>query len=129
MRERGGAAKLREAMKAIRKEVYLYAIEEDNQDFAHLHEAMLDNPPEYKDLRDSFLAIAHLVDAALAAPPRNCEVGTVEEQSQKFDAFCDANKYVGDDGANWCSRTCPCYNDINCGVDWAQMPYEEGGAK
>ncbi len=62
-------------------------------------------------------------------PRRNCDVGTLKEQSQRFDAFCDAHKYVGDDGANWCSRTCPCYNQINCGVQWAQMPYEEGGAE
>lgn len=73
--------------------------------------------------------IRDIAKAALAAPPRNCDVGTVKEQSQRFDAFCDEHKYVGDDGANWCSRTCPCYNEINCGVQWAQMPYEEGGAK
>lgn len=69
------------------------------------------------------------VELLKCTPPRNCDVGTTEEQSQRFDEFCDAHKYVGDDGANWCSRTCPCYNDINCGVNWAQMPYEEGGAK
>ena len=63
-------------------------------------------------------------EVEIGRPRRNCDVGTVEEQSQRFDAFCDAHKYVGDDGANWCSRTCPCYNDINCGVNWAQMPYE-----
>lgn len=68
-------------------------------------------------------------EAALSAPPRNCDVGTADEQSQRFDAFCDANKYVGDDGANWCSPKCPCSNSINCGVVWAQMPYEEGGAE
>lgn len=73
--------------------------------------------------------IASNAKHALAEPMRNCDVGTVEEQSQRFDAFCDAHKYVGDDGANWCSRTCPCYNEINCGVNWAQMPYEEGGVK
>lgn len=69
----GDCAKLREVLEAIWKEVYFYAIEEDKQDFAHLHEAMLEDPPEYKDLRNSFFAIAHLVDAALVAPPRNCD--------------------------------------------------------
>lgn len=63
-------------------------------------------------------------------PKRNCDVGTVEDQSQRFEAFCDANKYVGDDGTNWCLTTCPCHHGIiDCGVAWAQMPYEEGGAK
>ena len=68
-------------------------------------------------------------EVEIGRPRRNCDVGTVEEQSQRFDAFCDAHKYVGDDGANWCSRTCPCYNDINCGVNWAQMPYESAVGK
>ena len=67
--------------------------------------------------------------AALAEPVKNCEMGTIKEQSQRFNAFCDAHKYVGDDGANWCSMTCPCYNDIDCGVKWAQMPYESEAAK
>ena len=74
-----------------------------------------------------FIRIWEIVSAALAAPPRNCDVGTAEEQAQRFSRFCDANKYVGDDGTNWCSPTCPCYNIIDCGVKWAQMPYEEGG--
>ena len=82
-----------------------------------------------KDLPDDVRAVlGKLVfdaRAALDSPIRNYEVGTVEEQMQRFDAFCDANKHVGDDGANWCSTTCPCYNDIDCGVHWAQMPYEE----
>ena len=71
----------------------------------------------------------NMIRAALAAPARNCDVGTEEEQSKRFDRFCDLNKYVGDDGANWCSQTCPCYNALDCGVKWAQIPYEEGGAK
>ena len=73
--------------------------------------------------------IARICNAALAAPARNCDVGTVKEQSQRFDSFCDAHKYVGNDGVNWCSRTCPCYNDINCGVNWAQLPCESEVAK
>lgn len=80
-------------------------------------------------INSAYSEAARKCRAALAAPPRNCEVGTVEEQSARFDKFCDTHKYVGDDGTNWCSRDCPCYNDINCGVRWAQMPYEEGGEK
>lgn len=69
------------------------------------------------------------VQAAIAAPTRNCDVGTAVEQDERFDAFCEAHKYVGDDGTNWCSATCPCYKSIDCGVRWAQMPYEAEGAK
>ena len=70
--------------------------------------------------------------AALSAPPRNCDVGTAEEQSDRYEAHCDAyHKATGtcDD--------CPIYkeeckmtgNIPHCQLVWAQMPYEEGGAK
>jgi len=102
----GNAAKLREALEATLDL------------FWDIHNA--NRSPQ----SNQAYAVIKQIKAALAAPPRNCDVGTAKEQSQRFDAFCDAHKYVGDDGANWCSRTCPCYNDINCGVNWAQMPYE-----
>ena len=117
--------KLREALKAIRKEVYLYAIEEDKQDFAHLHEAMLDNPPEYKDLMNSFFAIAHLVDAALAEPVKNCEVGTLEEQAERFAEYCDSEVCK----RNRCKFNAKALCIERCALAWAQMPYKEGGAK
>lgn len=107
-RERGDCAKLREALEKV--------IEIANKEWDASRET------------SAMWEIWEICKAALAAPARNCDVGTAEEQAQRFDAFCDAHKYVGDDGANWCSRTCPCYNHINCGVNWAQMPYE-GGAK
>ena len=59
--------------------------------------------------------------AALAAPPRNCDVGTVEEQSERYHALCDSNECT----------SCPCKFTVRtyCALIWAQMPYEEGGAK
>ena len=69
---------------------------------------------------------------ALAEPSRNCDVGTPREQNERFVSFC-ASHYRGaeamktDDGP--CD--CPCWvkgQGCNCFV-WAQMPYEEGGAK
>lgn len=61
---------------------------------------------------------------ALAAPPRNCDVGTAEEQAQRFDAHC--RKYMG-------CRACPLRDadgsvSKDCELHWAQMPYTEGGA-
>ena len=60
--------------------------------------------------------------AAISAPPRNCDVGTAEEQSDRFEAFCLRHKN--------CS-SCPCkYTEkTSCSINWAQMPYEEGGAE
>lgn len=112
-RERGDCAMSREVL----KRAWLF-ISATRESFAYVHEGLI----ERDKLRND-------IDAALAAPPRNCDVGTAEEQAQRFDAFCDAHKYVGDDGTNWCSTSCPCYDSLDCGVEWAQMPYEEGGAK
>lgn len=61
--------------------------------------------------------------AALAAPPRNCDVGTAEEQAERFFAFCHAHRTF--DTA--CSDECPFKTapDINhCQSGWGQMPYE-----
>ena len=62
------------------------------------------------------------VIASLSAPPRNCDVGTAEEQSERFYSFCLRH--------NKCS-SCPCkYTEkTSCSINWAQMPYEEGCVK
>lgn len=55
--------------------------------------------------------------AALAEPPRNCDVGSLEEQSKRFGEFCAPQK----------CRECRLYVDGafgDCGVRWSQMPYE-----
>ena len=61
--------------------------------------------------------------AALAEPVKNCEVGTVEEQEDRFRRYCNSRgTFCGD---------CPLYNNRRgeCRFAWAQMPYEEGGDK
>ena len=66
--------------------------------------------------------------AALSAPPRNCDVGTPEEQVERWQAFCDQF----DDDCTGCPcdvATCASYT--GCFARWAQTPYEaqEGGAE
>jgi hypothetical protein len=54
---------------------------------------------------------------ALAKPPRNCDVGSEEEQKQRFDVFCSRRN----------CDTCPFVEEgiwSNCAIRWAQMPYE-----
>ena len=67
------------------------------------------------------------VNAALAAPPRNCDVGTAEEQEKRFYAFCGYHRFQsGIKGM--CSSLCPCIrcrDMCNCITTWAQMPYDE----
>ena len=57
---------------------------------------------------------------ALAAPPRNCEVGSVEEQVERFREFCDDEK-----GHREHCRNCRLCNAVDCELAWAQMPYED----
>ena len=62
------------------------------------------------------------VNSALAEPPRNCDVGTVKEQSERFFKFCTPKR---------CDE-CKSHEDdsfYGCVLRWSQMPYEEGGAK
>lgn len=66
---------------------------------------------------------------ALAAPPRNCDVGTAEEQAQRFYNFCTEHSSAIH---GMCDYKCPCIDSgdkCHCLCKWAQMPYEEGGAK
>lgn len=57
------------------------------------------------------------ISAILAAPARNCDVGTVEEQSERYHALCDSFK----------CPSCPWKfgKTTDCALNWAQMPYEE----
>ena len=74
---------------------------------------------ELCDLRDSH------VKPALSAPPRNCDVGTDEEQSRRYEDLCDSHTC-----GSRCSLTgCPMYEYDCSPFAWGQMPYEEGSAK
>lgn len=61
-----------------------------------------------------------IADAALAQPLRNCDVGTPEEQQDRFADFC---------GKHECTINCPIKkkwrgHNPSCGILWEQMPYE-----
>lgn len=65
-------------------------------------------------------------DKALSEPPRNCDVGTAEEQNTRHGQFCYAQMKRN----NHCCGPCPCHKFVNgeaqaCTLLWAQMPYEE----
>ena len=64
---------------------------------------------------------------ALATPPRNCDVGTAEEQDRRFKKFC--NKHCRGSNARFPCLTCP-LPVYKCQLAWAQMPYaQEGGER
>ena len=63
--------------------------------------------------------------AALSAPPRNCDVGTAEEQARRYEELCDSHTC----GSRCSGSCCPLYAYDCSPFVWAQMPYEEGGAE
>ena len=69
-------------------------------------------------------AAYQIAEEALAEPLRNCDIGTAEEQYERYEKFCYAHrsreKGCGD---------CPLCDIPCCEFAWLQMPYEEGGAK
>lgn len=74
----------------------------------------------YGDIND--LELRRKVDAALAEPIRNCDVGTAGEQATRFAHFCFFRKCF----------ECQLKNVAKfpeCGFLWSQMPYEEGETK
>lgn len=69
--------------------------------------------------------LIEVIDAAFVGQPvRNCEVGSAEAQARRFDGFCkmcDECKLAHVKGLLVGRHVCQ--------FAWAQMPYEEGGAK
>ena len=61
-------------------------------------------------------------NSALANPPRNCDVGTAEEQFERWHAFCDSY----DKDCTGCPCDGPVLSMAYCFSNWAQMPYKEG---
>lgn len=56
-----------------------------------------------------------MVEKVLEEPPRNCDVGTVEEQRRRFEEWQSANPLRRIFGAD--------------ALEWAQMPYGKGEPK
>ena len=101
----GNTAKMREALEQAKRV---------------LHCAIVSDILKGEDARKAFNAVT----AALSAQQRqrNCDVGTPEEQSARFDAQC--RKYMGCLACPFRSK----YGGVHnlCEFVWSQMPYEEG---
>ena len=82
--------------------------------------------PFMQNLLEDAIAKAN---TALSAPPRNCDVGTAEEQAERMRLYC--NSHGEDESGCFRCEKCPFLTDERCELAWAQMPYEaqEGGAK
>lgn len=100
-REMGNAQKMREAAKYVQSTM-----------------ERLRDPTDKNNAE--FIRIWEIVSAALAAPPRNCDVGTADEQAQRFYWECHSYKRQPDE----CEASCPMIMSLNCALTWAQMPYK-----
>lgn len=107
-RERGDCAKLREAL------------DESRRIASDLGGCRLN---DYWKLNE----IVRVCEAALSAPPRNCDVGTAQEQDERFHRFC-VKHHTG--SCAGCHNPVGDYTVANgvreCALVWAQMPYEGG---
>ena len=98
----GNGAKMREALEQIRQKAI----------------ATIPGSSIQKRTLDKFRLLA---SDALAAPPRNCDVGAVRQQLGRFMKLCRSFPE--------CAK-CPyhrCVGLESCVIAWAQMPYEKGG--
>lgn len=71
--------------------------------------------------------IRDIAKAALAEPVKNCEVGTAEEQEVRFRNYCW--NHSSRDKNMECQCPIDAEGKAGCKLTWAQLPYEEGGAK
>ena len=83
---------MREALNEIRSRLsYLYG---------HIDGTF--DPPALKEVYE-------IAGTALSAPPRNCDVGTPEEQSKRH--------------REWCRQARCVFGCIQCMAEWLQLPY------
>ena len=108
----GNAAAMREAL--VQCELFLGNVSR------HGHPTL--NPGDNCTACDGVDELREMVVRALAAPPRNCDVGTPQEQEASWKDYCD-DVTRGD-----CPPSAGCKS---CALYWAQMPYaaKEGAGK
>ena len=67
----------------------------------------------------------HKLAESLNKSLRNCDVGTAAEQAERFAEYCDSEACK----RNRCKSRAKALCIERCAIAWAQMPYDEGGAK
>ena len=63
-------------------------------------------------------------NAALSVTPRQCDVGSADEQLRRWRKYCENFHYCGDCPANKKDGI-----SADCFANWSQMPYDEGDEK
>ena len=91
--------------------------------------ASIPMPPPIELAQQTAVEMRDVAIAALAAPRLNCEVGTVEEQAQRFNDYC--HKQGNSCSVGRSKGACPMFKGykVDCAIVWSQSLYEKGGAK
>ena len=102
------ASKARKVLERVHNFLGILIRENLVKDAPFLKEGELENE---SDLADDVWEVLHGV-------PRNCDVGTADEQTNSYLDFC--NRHT--------CQSCPARlkGETDCGFIWSQMPYEEG---
>ena len=86
---------------------------------------------EFPIEKHTISAVIGRCDGMSEIPPRNCDVGNAEEQTQRYRRFCTDHKYLGADHSYMCigfgKGRCPFFSSrtkSQCEFAWAQSPYE-----
>lgn len=80
----------------------------------------------YPDTEQKRRQLYDMMTKALSKPARNCDMGTAEEQEERFKHYCGQHYSACDVDAE-CFR-CPLSSEkTSCEFAWAQLPYEERG--
>ena len=113
MAEQGNNAAMRKALVDAKKSI------------DDIGASALDGDPEILmvSLTQVCARLSSRIEAALSESPRNCDVGTPEEQSRRFDAFCCVRHFPSEE----CCSDCPCHSADRCEFKWGQLPYEGKG--
>ena len=82
--------------------------------FANIRETVRRISRNKIDSDSAMFSVEGVCDAMLDLPLRNCDVGYVEDQIQRWTRYCKLNDRY--------------YPPIH-GFEWMQMPYKEGGAE
>lgn len=110
-------------MKAMREALSVFI-----HDFASFREDVAHGRLHMMQCMDFVSQYIPLMESALAAPARNCDMGTAEEQISRFNEFCDSEWQ--DSGSANCGN-CPLWVSgrigHDCQIRWEQMPYEAQG--
>ena len=128
----GDAAALREALVCLRDAARNFC----HHIFNSKYSVIMD---KYTCCKQGFPAVLDLryaipkANFAISKPPRNCDVGSLAEQRQRFHVYCEKMQHT--DKA--CCGGCPIVKlrldgtiGNSCELAWAQMPHEqEGGAE